>query len=142
MEIANPIYDAAFKYLMQDDRAARLLVGRIAGLDIESLELRPQELAAPRDAAPRDNGAAAQPLLALFRMDFAARVRTPAGGERQVLIEIQKTNAGHPFIAGIHHRSHIVQIPRLRGRRRDELERVLSIFDQGDARIERGGLRC
>ena len=50
MEIANPIYDAAFKYLMQDDRAARLLVGRIAGLDIESLELRPQELATPRQA--------------------------------------------------------------------------------------------
>ena len=48
-------------------------------------------------------------------------------------------DVGHPFIAGIHHRSHIVQIPRLRGRRRDELERVLSIFDQGEARIERGG---
>ena len=208
MEIANPIYDAAFKYLMQDDRAARLLVGRIAGLDIESLELRPPELATPRDASPLDNGAAVQPPLALFRMDFTARVRTPDGGGRQVLIEIQKTNAptvverfraylgqqlcspanviehpsgrreavpivtiyllgydlglsdeavldvcpraterrtgaeidaGHPFIAGIHHRSHIVQIPRLRGRRRDELERVLSIFDQGEARIERGG---
>ena len=208
MEIANPIYDAAFKYLMQDQRAARLLVGRIAGLDIESLELRPQELVTPRDAPPRDEGEAVQPPLALFRMDFAARVRTADGGERQVLIEIQKTNAptvverfraylgqqlcnpanvvehpsgrrealpivtiyllgydlglsdeavldvcprvtarrtgaeidaGHPFIAGIHHRSHIVQIPRLRGRRRDDLERVLSIFDQGDARIERGG---
>ena len=77
---------------MQDDRAARLLVGRIAGLDIESLELRPQELATPRDAPLRDKGGAVQPPLALFRMDFAARVRT-AGGERQVLIEIQKTNA-------------------------------------------------
>ena len=208
MEIANPIYDAAFKYLMQDSRAARLLVGRIAGLDVESLELRPQELATPRDASRRDEGETVQPPLALFRMDFAARVRTSDGGERQVLIEIQKTNAptvierfraylgqqlcspanviehpsgrreatrivtiyllgydlglsdeavldvcpraterrtgaeidaGHPFIAGIHHRSHIVQIPRLRGRRRDDLERVLSIFDQGDARIERGG---
>ena len=208
MEIANPIYDAAFKYLMQDDRAARLLVGRIAGLDIESLELRPQELATPREGPWRGAGEAAQPPLALFRMDFAARVRTADGGERQVLIEIQKTNAptvverfraylgqqlcspanviehpsgrreavpivtiyllgydlglsdeavldvcprvterrtgaeidaGHPFIAGIHHRSHIVQIPRLRGRRRDDLERVLSIFDQGDARVESGG---
>ena len=206
MEIANPIYDAAFKYLMQDDRAARLFVGRIAELEVESLELRPQELAAPR-GGPGD-GAAAVPPLALFRMDFAARVRTPGGGERQVLIEIRKTNAptvverfraylgqqmrspsnviahpsgrreavpivtiyllgydlgvsdeavldvrprvterrtgaeldaGHPFIAGIHHRSHVVQIPRLRGRRRDDLERMLSIFDQGEARIEQGG---
>ena len=208
MEIANPIYDAAFKYLMQDDRAARLLVGRIAGLEVESLELRPQELATPRDAARRGDAEADQPPLALFRMDFAARVRTAEGGERQVLIEIQKTNAptvverfraylgqqlcstanviehpsgrreavpivtiyllgydlgisdeavldicphvtarrtgagvdaGHPFITGIHHRSHIVQIPLLRGRRRTDLERVLSIFDQGAARIERAG---
>ena len=207
MEIANPIYDAAFKYLMQDDRAARLLVGRIAELDVESLELRPQEMAAPRDRGQGEDAAAAPPL-ALFRMDFAARVRTAEGGQRQVLIEIQKTNAptvverfraylgrqmcspsnvvahpsgrreavpivtiyllgydlgvsdeavldvrpraterrtgaevdaGHPFIAGIHHRSRVVQIPRLRGRRRDALERVLSIFDQGEARIEQGG---
>ncbi len=208
MEIANPIYDAAFKYLMQDDRAARLLLGRIAGLDIESLELRPQELATPREGRWREDDEAVQPPLALFRMDFAARVRTAGGGERPVLIEIQKTNAptvverfraylgqqlcspanviehpsgrreatpivtiyllgydlglsdeavldvcpraterrtgaeidaGHPFIAGIHHRSHVVQIPKLRGRRRDDLERVLSIFDLGEARIERGG---
>ena len=38
--------------------------------------------------------------------------------------------ASHPFVEGIHHRSHIVQIPRLASRRRDELERVLAIFDQ------------
>ena len=60
----------------------------------------------------------------------------PRATERRTGAEI---DAGHPFIAGIHHRSHIVQIPRLRGRRRDELERVLSIFDQGEARIDRGG---
>ena len=58
MEIANPIYDAAFKYLMQDDRAARLLVDRIAGLEVESLELRPQEVAAPR-GVPRADAAEA-----------------------------------------------------------------------------------
>ena len=206
MQIANPIYDAAFKYLMQDDQVARLLVGRIAGLEVASLDLRPQETAQPREDGNGD-GAKALPL-ALFRMDFAARVRTPEGAERQVLIEIQKTNApttverfrtylgqqmcnpenvimhpsgrreavpivtiyllgydlrvseeavldvfpqvrerrtgrelgtGHPFIAGIHHRSHVVQIPRLRDRRRDDLERILSIFGQGEARIERGG---
>ena len=207
MEIANPIYDAAFKYLMQDDRAARLLVGRIAEMEVESLELRPQERATPRDGERAENAAAAPPL-ALFRMDFAARVKTAEGREQLVLIEIQKTNAptaverfraylgqqlcsrdnvvvhpsghreavpiitiyllgydlgvsdeavldvcprvtarrtgaaldaDHPFVGGIHHRSHIVQIPRLRGRRRDELERILSIFDQGAAPVARGG---
>ena len=39
--------------------------------------------------------------------------------------------ASHPLVEGIHHRSHIIQIPRLASRRRDELERVLAIFDQG-----------
>ena len=37
----------------------------------------------------------------------------------------------HPLVEGIHHRSHIIQIPRLASRRRDELERLLAIFDQG-----------
>ncbi len=206
MEIANPIYYAALRYLMQDDRAARLLVGRIAGLEVESLEPRPLELEAPREATRRGDAEVDQPPVALFHMNFTARVRTAGGGERHVPIEIQKTNAptsverfrvwlgrqpsstanviehpsgrrpsapvvtiyllgydleiadepvldvfprvtarrtgaeidaAHPFIAGIHHRSHIVQIPLLRGRRRDDLERVLSIFDQGEARIER-----
>ena len=209
MEIANPIYDAAFKYLMQDDRSARLLVGRIAGLEVESLEVRAQEAARPRDRPAGEVAGAGQSPLALFRLDFAARVRRPDGGQRQVLIEIQKTNAptaverfraylgdqmcsqanvithesgwreavpivtiyllgydlgvsdeavldvcprvterstgmeldaGHPFFAGIHHRSHVVQIRRLRGRRRDAVERVLSIFDQGEARVEAGGV--
>ena len=57
---------------MQDDRAARLFVGRIAGLEVESLELRPQEMAKPRDPTRRGDAEPDQPPLALFRMDFAA----------------------------------------------------------------------
>ena len=53
MEVANPIYDAVFKYLLDDERAARLLVGRIAGLDVESLEVSPQEAVAPCHGAWR-----------------------------------------------------------------------------------------
>ena len=197
MDIANPIYDTAFKYLMQDERVARVLIARITGLAVESVAFRPQEMAAPRADSPSE---APMPPLALFRMDFAARVRTEDGGERQVLIEIQKAkaptvierfraylgqqyaspenlvtntvgnteavplvtiyllgyklglseeavvdvypsvrerhtgrelDAGHPFIEGIQHRTHIVQIPHLTSRRRTELERFLAIFDQG-----------
>ena len=43
----------------------------------------------------------------------------------------QELEASHPLVAGIDHRSHVIQIPRLASRRRDELERVLAIFDQG-----------
>ena len=197
MEVANPIYDVVFKYLMQNQRVARLLIARITGLAVQSLTVSPQETSVHRtpDAPDRDLP------LTLLRMDFAARVRTEDGAERQVLIEIQKSNAptvierfrrylgqqigsddnilthstgrteavpivtiyflgyaldhlsdeavidvcprvterrtgreleaSHPLVEGIHHRSHIIQIPHLASRRRDELERLLAIFDQG-----------
>ena len=189
MEVANPIYDVVFKYLLQNDRVARLLIGRITGLAVQSLTVSPQESAVRR--TPEDPERVLP--LTLLRMDFAARVRTADGGERQVLIEIQKASAptviaqigsrdnilthpsgrteavpivtiyflgyaldglsdeavidvcpqvterrtgrelaaSHPLVEGIHHRSHIIQIPRLASRRRDELERLLAIFDQG-----------
>ena len=200
MEVANPIYDAVFKFLLDDERAARLLIGQIAGLDVQSLAVSPQEVVAP------EHRGEAPPSLTLFRMDFAARVRTAEGEARQVLIEIQKAkaptvverfrrylgqqyasrgnivadgsggseavpivtiyllgydlgfsaeavidvcprvterltgrvlDARHPFVEGIHHRSHIVQIPHLKRDGQDELSRFLTIFDQGRALAER-----
>ena len=201
MEVANPIYDVVFKYLLQNDRVARLLIGRITGLAVQSLSVSPLKTSMRRapDATHHDLP------LTLLRMDFAARVRTADGAERQVLIEIWKAKAptvierfrrslgqqigseanilthpsrrteaapivtiyflgyaplnhlsdeavidvcprvterrtgrelvaSHPLVEGIHHRSHIIQIPRLTSRRRDELERLLAIFDQGLAK--------
>ena len=90
MEIANPIYDAAFKYLMRDRRVARLVIAKITGLEVESVEFRAQEVAASRERP--ETGEAPMPPLALFRMDFVARVQTP-DGLRQVLVEIQKAKA-------------------------------------------------
>ena len=40
MEVANPIYDVVFKYLLQNDRVARLLIARITGLAVQSLTVR------------------------------------------------------------------------------------------------------
>ena len=87
--MANPIYDVVFKYLMQNQRVARLLIGRITGLAVQSLTVSPQETAVRR--TPEDPERVLP--LTLLRMDFAARVRTADGGERQVLIEIQKASA-------------------------------------------------
>ena len=89
MDVANPIYDVVFKYLMRNDRVARLLIGRITGLAVQSLTVSPQETAVRRTATPREH----ELPLTLLRMDFAARVQTGDGSERQVLIEIQKANA-------------------------------------------------
>lgn len=38
MEVANPIYDAVFKFLMEDKKSATLLIGAITGFDIEDIE--------------------------------------------------------------------------------------------------------
>ena len=52
MRIANPMYDAAFKYLMDDDVSARLLVGAVLGEEVESLQPLPQERAVRTAPAP------------------------------------------------------------------------------------------
>ena len=44
MEIANPIYDVVFKYLMEDNRAARIFLSAVTGRDIVSLEFLGQKL--------------------------------------------------------------------------------------------------
>ena len=41
MQIANPIYDVVFKYLMEDAKVAKLLISSIIGEEIEELDFRP-----------------------------------------------------------------------------------------------------
>ena len=43
MEVANPIYDAVFKYLMEDDRVARTILGALLKKAVTSVEMRPHE---------------------------------------------------------------------------------------------------
>ncbi len=193
MRIANPMYDAAFKYLMDDQAAARLLVGAVLGEEVESLQALPQERSARPSPAPP------QEMLTVRRVDFAATVRT-AGGERlRVLVEVQKArftdevmrfreylgrhyadrenyDAGadgrrrhrplraiyilgeclprteatvlrvsreyldgvtgrrlaerEEFVEALSHDCWVVQVPLLASRRRTDLERLLSVFDQ------------
>ena len=83
MYIANPIYDTVFKYLLEDNALAKLLIGGILQEEILSLEFRPQEHTSAIDRP-------GERVLTVYRMDFAARLRNAAGDERQVLIELQK----------------------------------------------------
>jgi hypothetical protein len=188
MLIANPIYDVVFKYLMEDNRVAKLLIGKIIGEDILELEPRPQELIFETDT-PRS--------FTVYRLDFSALIKTPKGTKR-IIIEIQKAKASadimrfrrylgqqyqekencvvingkkmvfpiisiyflgyslpdipapvlkvrrtytdlatnkvfpvkNEFIESLTHDSYVIQIERLSGRRRTELEIILSVFDQ------------
>jgi hypothetical protein len=185
--IANPLYDSVFKYLMEDQKIARLLLGAIIGETITALEPRPQEFSLPADAPGAHT---------VYRLDFSAVIKTPRGS-RTVIVEVQKaklatdiirfrrylgqqyanpensedrgaTKVGlpiisiyflgyaldgleapivkvqrsyldvstqevcpgrHEFLESLTHDSYVIQVTRLRRRRRTELEAVLAVFD-------------
>ncbi len=90
MRIANPMYDDAFKYLMDDDASARLLVGAVLGEEVESLQPLPQERAVRTEPATAPGEPPSGELLTVRRVDFAATVRTASGDRLRVLVEVQK----------------------------------------------------
>jgi len=79
MQIANPIYDAVFKYLMEDEQIARLIISTIIKQNVISLEFRPQERTVELQPGS----------LTVYRLDFSAKIETPQG-PKAVLIELQK----------------------------------------------------
>ena len=80
MLIANPIYDSVFKYLLEDADLAREFLATILGEEIIGIEVKPQETT----TESADYG------VSIFRLDFKAVIRTAAGEQRKVLIELQK----------------------------------------------------
>lgn len=80
MEVANPIYDSVFKYLMEDDRVARTILSALLKKEVLSVEMRPHEY----------SNTVKEPI-SMFRIDFAARVRQSDGTVQQTLIELQKS---------------------------------------------------
>ena len=210
MQIANPIYDVVFKYLMEDSKIAKLLISSIIKQEIEILEFRPQEFTAEIEknkAVTKKKKSKKKTELTFFtvyRLDFSAKIKTPVG-EKIVLIEIQKAKfatdimrfrkylgsqysnkeniyitekdgkrhkkvceiisiyfLGHElenirgvpviksqktyidvssgkvikekeyFIDSLNHESYTIPIPELKEKRRNELEKLLSIFDQSN----------
>jgi hypothetical protein len=200
VRIANPMYDAVFKHLLEDPVSSRLIVATIIGEEIDEIDLEPQESSRRVDLA--DPGDPGQPGFTVQRLDFAATVRTAAGERLRVMIEVQKSHysddvvrfrrylgaryAGsgsyvtvseggaerrralplltiyflgqrlanteatvlkvarryvdavtgeelprrEDFVEALTHDCYVVQVPRLSDERRDDLEKLLSIFDQ------------
>lgn len=81
VHIANPIYDVVFRYLMEDNRVARLVLSAILGMEVLELQFSPTEQS-------RKLGDSA---ITVIRVDFHARVRQEDGSEHVVLIELQKS---------------------------------------------------
>jgi len=80
MKVANPIYDVVFKYLMEDNKIAKLLISGLLQQDVLELELKPQEYSANLS----------KKTLTVYRIDFKARIKLENGDEKVVLIELQK----------------------------------------------------
>ena len=83
MIIANPIYDVTFKRLLENDRAAKFFIGAILDCEVLSLVPTTQEHTDFDEKARK---------VTLFRMDFAATIKTKGEGEKRVIIEMQKAN--------------------------------------------------
>ncbi len=191
MQIANPIYDVVFKYLMEDKKIAKIFLSAIIEEEILSLDFLPKE----QTLILEDRSFTVQ------KMDFSAKIKTK-DGEKQVIIEIQKakfatdiirfrrylgeqysrkenlkkmvnTEFDKPipiisiyflgykletltnpiikikrryydgitneeihereeFIECLTHDSYVIQIPYLRKKYRNEVEQLLSVFDQSN----------
>ena len=80
INVANPVYDAVFKYLVEDLRIAKILISALLKKEVVEINLRRNEYA----SQVRDD-------ISMMRIDFGAQVREADGTTRLVLIEVQKT---------------------------------------------------
>ena len=75
--IANPIYDVAFKFLMEGKKVAKILLSALLKKEILELEMHRHEYTSME-----------QTRISLFRIDFSARLHEADGSEHLVLIEL------------------------------------------------------
>lgn len=77
--IANPLYDTAFKYLMEDNRVAQLLIGALINKKIKTITQTANEI-----TDWSNDG------LKLLRLDFSAEVEIAPDKFETITIEVQK----------------------------------------------------
>ncbi len=103
MQIANPLYDTVFKFMLDDDEVAKLFLSALLEREIVALTYNPQEMLRKKvnemEIADREAVIAQKKLLAekpfysILRLDFAATVRLDDGTLKTILIELQKSNS-------------------------------------------------
>lgn len=80
--IANPIYDSAFKYMMQNERAATVLLENLLGKEILKLDILTNDTPVIEEKSG----------VRILRLDFSAKVKDKTTGETElVTIELQKS---------------------------------------------------
>ena len=77
--VVNPIYDTVFKYIMQDEKVAKVLIGNILKTKVVSIQMNNNEYAAMLPDGKK-----------VFKLDFSATILDKAGKHQLVHIEVQK----------------------------------------------------
>ena len=80
INIANPIYDNVFKYLVEDERVTKTLLSALLKKKVVEVEMGRNEYSSQRKDP-----------LSIFRIDFCAKVEDEDGKLNTILIELQKT---------------------------------------------------
>jgi hypothetical protein len=202
MHIANPIYDVVFKFMMEDEKVAKLFLSAIIGEKVVSLDFSAQEHTRRKHkdkaAKSKEEEEKEKIFFTVCHFDFSAQIDLGNGKFKTVMIELQKAkfssdimrfrrylglhyqnaqntykvgeeekarqiycifllgheifipncpiakvdyqvqdvttqenlNITNEFVESLHHLSWIVQIRQLKSHRRNNLEKLLSIFDQ------------
>ena len=79
--VANPLYDAVFKYLMEDERIAKTILSALLKKRVVEVKIRRNEY----------TNLTHKGSISMFRIDFAATVADEDGKPTLMLIELQKT---------------------------------------------------
>jgi len=128
MQIANPIYDVVFKYLMEDSKIAKLLISTIIGEKILALDFLPREKVAEIEVEYHS--------FTVYRLDFSAKIKT-ARGYKNVLIEIQKAKFAtdimrfRKYLGEQYQNKENVYHTTINGKKRKKAMPILSIYFLG-----------
>ncbi|MEM8525188.1 MAG: hypothetical protein AAGG68_11110 [Bacteroidota bacterium] len=84
--IANPLYDVVFRYMMEDNKVAKLFLSAIIGEQIEELIFSP---------TAHSTKIGEEVSITVIRMDFSAKIKQENGEEKLIIIELQKAKFYH-----------------------------------------------
>ncbi|MDR1267975.1 MAG: hypothetical protein LBK82_00480 [Planctomycetaceae bacterium] len=94
MNIANPIYDVVFKFMLEDEEVAKSFLSAIIEEEVLEVHFAAQERTLRRPlnkVAEKEDAEDKEKLfLTVCRFDFSAQIATPNGGHKTVMIELQK----------------------------------------------------
>jgi len=84
MIIANPLYDTAFKGLIQDPEVAKAIIGTLLETEVLDIHLEPTEHISPQRMEAN--------IPKSIRLDYCATILNKNGEKQKILIEMQKTS--------------------------------------------------